>query len=140
LEKFQIYSIYISAHVLNIAKLGMFGANSFRVSALEFRNQYFQKTDTGFQVCDRVRQSVKFEQGNILEERFRAGSELYDFIFCRNLLIYFYTEAQDQALKSLRQLLTPGGILFVGSAETGLLTQRGLASVKLPMAFSFRKR
>jgi chemotaxis protein methyltransferase WspC len=140
LERFQVDAIDISAHVRNIARLGMFGANSFRGSALEFRNQYFRKTDTGFQVCDRVRRCVKFEGGNILEERFRDGSEPYDFIFCRNLLIYFYTEAQDQALKNLRQHLTPGGILFVGSAETGPLTQLGLSSVKLPMAFAFRKR
>ena len=140
LERFQVDATDISAHVLNIAKVGMFGTNSFRGSALEFRNRYFQKIDTGFQVSDRVRQSVKFEQGNILEECFRVGSEPYDFIFCRNLLIYFYTEAQDQALKSLRQHLTPGGILFVGPAETGPLTQLGLSPVKLPMAFAFRKR
>ena len=140
LEKFQIDAIDISAHLLDIARLGIFGSNSFRGSTLEFRNQYFQKTGAGFQVCDRVRQCVKFEQGNVLEERFQIGSDPYDFIFCRNLLIYFYTEAQDQALKNLRQLLTADGILFVGSAETGLLTQRGLSSVQLPMAFAFRQR
>ena len=122
-EKFQIDAIDISAHLLDIARLGMFGSNSFRGSELKFRNQYFQKTDAGFRLCDRVRQCVKFEQGNVLEERFRFGSEPYDFIFCRNLLIYFYNEAQGQALKSLRQLLTADGLLFVGSAETGLLTQ-----------------
>ena len=86
-----------------------------------------------------MRQCVKFEQGNVLEEHFRFGSEPYDFIFCRNLLIYFYTEAQGQALESLRQLLTADGLLFVGSAETSLLTQHGFSSVKLPMAFAFRK-
>ena len=119
LEKFQIDAIDISAHLLDIARLGMFGSNSFRGSELQFRNQYFQKTDAGFRLCDRVRQCVKFEQGNVLEERFRFGSEPYDFIFCRNLLIYFHTEAQGQALESLRQLLTADGLLFVGPAETG---------------------
>ena len=89
LERFQIDAIDISAHLLDIARLGMFGSNSFRGSELKFRNQYFQKTDAGFRLCDRVRQCVKFEQGNVLEERFRFGSEPYDFIFCRNLLIYF---------------------------------------------------
>ena len=89
LEKFQIDAIDISAHLLDIARLGLFGSNSFRGSELQFRNQYFQKTDAGFRLCDRVRQCVKFEQGNVLEERFRFGSEPYDFIFCRNLLIYF---------------------------------------------------
>jgi chemotaxis protein methyltransferase WspC len=140
LGKFQIDAVDISAHLLDTARLGIFGSNSFRGSTLEFRNQYFQKTDAGFQVCDRVRQCVKFEQGNVLEEHFRIGSDPYDFIFCRNLLIYFYTQAQDQALKSLTKLLTADGIMFVGSAETALLAQRDLSSVKLPMAFAFRKR
>jgi chemotaxis protein methyltransferase WspC len=138
-EKFQIAAIDISAHVLDIARLGLFGSNSFRGSELKFRNQYFQMTGAGFRICDRVRQCVKFEQGNVLEEHFRLGGEPYDFIFCRNLLIYFSSEAQGHALESLRRLLTADGLLFVGSAETGLLTQHRFSSVKLPMAFAFRR-
>lgn len=138
-EKFQIDAIDISAHLLDIGRLGMFGGNSFRGSDLKFRDQYFQKTDAGFRLCERVRNSVKFEQRNVLEGRFRIGGEPYDFIFCRNLLIYFDNEAQRQTLKSLSEFLTADGLLFVGSAETGLLTQHGFSSVKLPMAFAFRK-
>jgi chemotaxis protein methyltransferase WspC len=138
-ERFQIDAIDINEHLLDIARKGQFGSNSFRGSELKFRNQYFHQTNAGFRLCERVRQSVTFEQGNLLEERFRSGGEPYDFIFCRNLLIYFYTEAQSQALENLRPLLTADGLLFVGSAETGLLTQHRFSSVKLPMAFAFRK-
>ena len=139
LERFQIDAIDISAHLLDIARLGTFGSNSFRGRELKFRDQYFEKTVPGFRLCDRVRQCVKFEQGNVLEERFRFGSEPYDIIFCRNLLIYFANGAQRQALKSLRQALTADGLLFVGSAEMSSLTQHGFSSAKLPMAFAFRK-
>lgn len=138
-EKFQIDAIDISAHLLEIGRLGMFGGNSFRGNDLKFRDQYFQKTDGGFRLCECVRQCVKFEQRNVLEERFRFGGEPYDFIFCRNLLIYFDSEAQRQTLKSLSEFLTANGLLFVGSAETGLLTQHGFSSAKLPMTFAFRK-
>jgi chemotaxis protein methyltransferase WspC len=140
LENFQIDAIDISAHLLEVARIGRFGSNSFRGSDLRFRNRYFHKTGTGFRLCDRVRQGVNFEQGNVLQEPFRFGSGPYDFIFCRNLLIYFYPQAQNQTLESLRQLLTADGLLFVGSAETGLLTQHSFSSVKkMPMAFAFRK-
>ena len=138
-EKFQIDAIDVSAHLLDIGELGLFGGNSFRGSDLKFRDQYFQKTDAGFRLCERVRQCVKFEQKNVLEERFRCGGEPYDFIFCRNLLIYFDDQAQRQTLKSLSEFLTADGLLFVGSAETGLATQHGFSSTKLPMAFAFRK-
>ncbi len=138
-EKFQIDAIDIRAHLLDIGRLGLFGGNSFRGSDLKFRDQYFQKIDAGFRLCERVRQCVKFEQRNVLEERFRLGGEPYDFIFCRNLLIYFDNEAQRQTLKSISEFLTADGLLFVGSAETGVLTQHGFSAVKLPMAFVFRK-
>jgi chemotaxis protein methyltransferase WspC len=138
-EKIQIDAIDVSTHLLNVGRLGLFGSNSFRGSELQFRNQYFRKTDGGFQLSDHVRQCVKFEQGNILEERLLRGGEPYDFIFCRNLLIYLHSGAQSQALESLRRLLTTEGLLFVGSAETGLLTQHGFSSAKVPMAFAFCK-
>ena len=140
LENFQIDAIDISAHLLDVARIGLFGSNSFRGSDLRFRNRYFHKTGTGFRLGDRVRQCVNFKQGNVLQEPFRSGSGPYDFIFCRNLLIYFYPQAQNQTLESLRKLLTEDGLLFVGSAETGLLTQHSFSSAKkMPMAFAFRK-
>ncbi|HEX3446249.1 MAG TPA: CheR family methyltransferase [Chthoniobacterales bacterium] len=138
-DKFQIDATDVSPHLLDIGRFGVFGSNSFRGSNLKFRDQYFQKTDAGFRLCERVRQSVKFERRNVLEETSRFGGELYDFIFCRNLLIYFDGEAQRQTLKSLSEFLTANGVLFVGSSETGLLTQHGFSSVRLPMAFAFRK-
>jgi chemotaxis protein methyltransferase WspC len=139
LEKFHISAIDINAFSLATAKAGLFGSNSFRGSKIDFRNRYFQQSDSGFRICDDLRLSVRFEQANILEERFGIGADPYDFIFCRNLLIYFYPEAQDLVLRKLRQLLTADGLLFVGAAETSLLTQHCLSSVKLPMAFAFRK-
>jgi chemotaxis protein methyltransferase WspC len=135
----QIDAIDISAHLLDIAKRGLFGGNSFRGVELTFRDQYFEGTKSGFQLCDRVRQCVNFRQGNVLEERFLAAGEPYDFIFFRNLLIYFDPGAQGKALRSLWQCLRTDGILFVGSAETSLLAEHGFISAKLAMAFAFHK-
>jgi chemotaxis protein methyltransferase WspC len=139
MEKFRIDAIDISADSLEMARQGLFGSNSFRGSDLEFRGRYFQKTEAAYRLCDRVRHCVKFERGNVLEERFRLGKQPYDFIFCRNLLIYFYSQAQGQAVASLRQLLAADGFLFVGPAETALMSEHQFAPVKLPMAFAFRK-
>src|SRR5258708_33414419 len=45
-EKFQINALDISAYLLDIGTLCIFGGNSFR-GGLKFRDRYFQRTDAG---------------------------------------------------------------------------------------------
>jgi chemotaxis protein methyltransferase WspC len=82
---------------------------------------------------------VHFQQGNILAADVLPGAEIYDAIFCRNVLIYFDRETQDRAVKVLQRLLKPGGVLFVGTAESGLLLSHNFISAKIPLAFAFRR-
>jgi chemotaxis protein methyltransferase WspC len=63
----------------------------------------------------------------------------YDFIFCRNLLIYFDRATQVRALEKLHRLLAPQGVLFVGPAETPLVADNGFVNANLAMAFACRK-
>lgn len=42
----------------------------------------------------------------------------FDVIFCRNVLIYFDSETQEIVLQNLLKSLVPGGILFLGQAES----------------------
>jgi chemotaxis protein methyltransferase WspC len=92
-----------------------------------------------WQVRDTVRQQVSFVRGNLLDPALLAGRERYDVIFCRNLLIYFDRATQDRAVAGLNRLLAEEGLLFVGPSETGLLLSHGFDSVKVPLAFAFRR-
>jgi chemotaxis protein methyltransferase WspC len=67
------------------------------------------------------------------------GVEIYDVIFCRNLLIYFDRATQDRAIQVLQRALTSKGVLFVAPSETGLLLSHDFVSTKVPLAFAFRK-
>lgn len=42
----------------------------------------------------------------------------FDVIFCRNVMIYFDSNTRAKLVQRFHQLLNPGGILAVGSAET----------------------
>jgi len=81
---------------------------------------------------------VRFRHGNLLEG-LTAEAELYDVIFCRNVLIYFDRATQDRAIAVLKRLLKPRGWLFVGPSETALLSDHGFISANLPLAFAFHK-
>ena len=137
--QFRIDAIDLSARSLALARQGVYGRNSFRGQNLTFRDRYFDATKDGHRLRDTVRGLVQFSQGNIVAPDFYADPASYDFVFCRNLLIYFDAATQKHVVGVIRRLLAPGGIAFVGHSEAGLMGANGFTSAKIPMAFAFHK-
>jgi chemotaxis protein methyltransferase WspC len=137
-DRFRIDAIDISARVITHAGHGVYRRNSFRGHDLSFRDRYFDAVPDGHRLKDAVRRQVKFQQGNLLDDAFLPGRNIYDMVFCRNLLIYFDRPTQDRAVSVLQRLLASTGILFVAPSETGLLLSHAFESTKVPMAFAFR--
>lgn len=138
-ERFRVDGVDISARSLATARRAIYGRNSFRGSDLAFRDRYFEPGPNGYHLAERVRQSVQFRQDNLLSLELSRPAGGYDFIFCRNVLIYFALPAQRRALQALHDLLAPAGLVFVGPAETSLMMRHDYGSAKIPLAFAFRK-
>lgn len=138
-ERFQIDAVDISQNALLRAERGIYGKNSFRGLDLSFRDRHFTELKEGYALNPIVRQQVNFQRDNVLDDGFLAQSPPYDFIFCRNLLIYFDRTTQVLALAKLHRLLTADGTLFVGPAELPLVAESGFTSASLPHAFACRK-
>ncbi|HSI22491.1 MAG TPA: CheR family methyltransferase [Methylophilaceae bacterium] len=136
---FHIDAVDISARVLTHARRAVYGKNSFRGDQLEFRDRYFEPTAHGHRLSEAVRRQVSFHHANLFAPNFLPGAEIYDIIFCRNLLIYFDRATQDNAVRVLQRLLKATSMLFVGPSETGLMLSHDFASAKVPLAFAFRK-
>lgn len=64
-----------------------------------------------------LRPMVKFMQLN-LQAASWPRMDLYDAIFCRNVVIYFDREAQRRLLQRFCSVLRPGALLAVGHAES----------------------
>jgi len=139
LERLDIDAVDISALALSRARKGLYGKNSFRGNSFGFRNKYFRATANGFELHPSILKAVRFTEGNVLDENFQPPHGLYDFIFCRNLLIYFDRPTQKKALAKLSNLLATDGLVFVGAAEQVLVLDQGFVSAHLPMAFACRK-
>jgi len=138
-NRFRIDGVDISARALALGARAQYGVNSFRGHELAFRERHFSPAGPGrWQLGQEVRDRVRLQQGNLFAPDFLPGRALYDFIFCRNVLIYFDQATQARALQVLLRLLSPGGCLFVGPSETGLLQRAEFVSAQLPMAFAFR--
>jgi chemotaxis protein methyltransferase WspC len=106
-NRFTIDAVDLSARALERARCAVYGKNSFRGKALDFRARHFSETENGYALRREICDCVEFHRGNLLEEKFFADRAAYDFIFCRNLLIYFDRATQSQALKQLHKLLGP---------------------------------
>ena len=137
-ERFEIDAVDISAQALAKARKGLYTKNSFRGNELLFRRKFFTEQHEGFQLKPAIREKVKFSEGNLLSPEFPPPASGYDFIFCRNLLIYFGRPTQTRAINNLRALLSSGGLIFVGPAEQTLLLDNGFESANIAMAFACR--
>ena len=137
--RFTVDAVDLSQRVLEKALAGVYGRNSFRGQELGFRERHFTRVNEQYSVRQPVRECVTFGQANLLGDDFPLTGTGYDFIFCRNLLIYFDRVTQQQAFERLKALLAPGGTLFVGPAEIPLAMENGFSGLNLTMAFACRR-
>lgn len=135
---FEVDAVDISERVLERARQGVYGRNSFRGDDLGFRDRYFLPSGEGHAVTRQVASRVRFLRGNLLEPGLLAGEPPYDFVFCRNLLIYFDRPTQSAVLEVLKRLMQRDGAMFIGPAEASLLSQQGMQPLGYPQAFVFR--
>jgi chemotaxis protein methyltransferase CheR len=63
-----------------------------------------------------IRDMVRFAHMNLIEPWPFTGP--LDFIFCRNVMIYFDKPTQQRLIGRFFDILSPGGILFTGHSES----------------------
>lgn len=136
--RFIIDAIDISARAIANARQAIYGRNSFRSAILEFRDRHFSEKPGRWLLGKRAREPVRFIQANMFDLPSETETR-YDFVFCRNVLIYFDQAAQDRAIRLLDSHLTENGTLFVGPAETGLMMRHAMAPARIPLAFAFHR-
>ena len=82
--------------------------------------KYFQKgvgsSDGYVKVKEELRRMVHFDRFNLMGDF--PWREAIDVIFCRNVMIYFNRETQQELVGKFHQALTPGGYLFIGHSES----------------------
>lgn len=114
-DQFAIVGTDLSPEALKRAKNGYFPTDRLKDVPPEMLAKYFIRNAQFYQINEDVRHLVQFFRHDILSEEvlYRA-----DLILCRNLLIYFAREKQQQVLELLAGALSPGGYLILGRAET----------------------
>jgi len=138
LDRWSIDAVDLSKRCIDAAIRGSYRDFSFRQTPVELRDRYFRPEGTSRSLDLSVRSLVRFQVGNIMDPALLSGAA-YDFILCRNLLIYLTPESRVRALMNLERLLAPGGILGVGHAEPQILAARGYGRFGPESCFLYRK-
>src|SRR5947199_442776 len=78
-------------------------------------SRFFTKTESGCRVKPEIREMVIFAEQSLIQD---PPFTKLDILSCRNLLIYLAPEMQKKLIPLFHYSLSPGGVLFLGSAET----------------------
>ncbi len=112
--KYSILGSDIDVNVLKQARAGIYEDRDFTSTPLNIIEKYFTTNDRKLQVKESLKRNVNFIEQNLLTDHFDRG---FDFIACRNVVIYFTDDAKDVLYQKFVDALNPGGILFTGSTE-----------------------
>lgn len=110
----------ISTKVLAKAQAAIYPAERLESIPMEWVRKYFDKGAGQWEGQCRVKQDiarrVSFRQINLIEPY--DHTQLFEVIFCRNVMIYFDRATQEQLVNRLARFLVPGGYLFIGHSES----------------------
>ncbi|MGA2230981.1 MAG: protein-glutamate O-methyltransferase CheR [Tepidisphaeraceae bacterium] len=110
----------ISRPVLEQATRGAYEPQRLSAMPAILRDRYFRETRCAakptYQAAELLRQMIRFNHLNLMADWPFKGA--FDFIFCRNVMIYFDKPTQQKLVNRFWQCLAPGGLLFTGHSES----------------------
>jgi len=114
-----IKAIDIDENVISRARRGVYDQRSVKDVPPTYLQRYFDPASNGRYVVDQdIKDMVVFEHVNLMDRRALRYEEDYDFVFCRNVLIYFDDVSRKQVVDKFYSMLRTGGYIFLGHAES----------------------
>lgn len=114
---YEIVGTDISESAIQEARGGVYcGVSAGRGLSDEQRRRYFREEDGCLEILPSYRRDIGFRTFNLLQPFDGLGR--FDFVFCRNVLIYFSQARKRDIVERMARGLNPGGHLFLGSTES----------------------
>ncbi len=138
-EALRIDGIDLDSERLDMARQAIYRPTSLRALTQEQTDRYFTCLDGDtFELRPGFRRGVHFSPGNILEPD-SSPAQLYDAVFCRNVLIYFSEEALKSAIDTFAKWVRPGGLLFLGHSESIIGLTKVFQAERLGPCIAYRR-
>jgi two-component system, chemotaxis family, CheB/CheR fusion protein len=111
----QIFATDIDPDAIVKARNGVYSGTISADISPERLQQFFVKEENRYRVRRDIREMVTFALQNVIMD---PPFTRLDILICRNLLIYLTTDLQKKLMPIFHYSLRPGGLLFLGSAES----------------------
>lgn len=140
LEHVEIVASDLSTTALARAMSGRHGRRSLRDGhPQQLAARYLESSREGLLVAPKIRDAVRFERANLVDDAAVARLGTFDAILCRNVLIYFRDARIVRVVERLARALAPGGLLAVGVSESLLRFGTSLVCEERGGSFFYRK-
>lgn len=114
-ERVQIFATDLSEAAIQKARSGTYTRNELDGLSPHHLQEFFLKTNEGYQVKNTIRDICVFAVHNFLKD---PPFGKLDLVSCRNVLIYMEPFLQKKALTTFHYALNKRGFLFLGKSET----------------------
>jgi chemotaxis protein methyltransferase CheR len=111
-----IHAVDLNPKALERAREARYSSWALRETPEHIQKQHFTSDARDYVLSKAIRESVRFEEGNLVADDSWAP-ECFDVIFCRNVLMYFTPDNAQRVVARFARALAPGGFLFLGHAE-----------------------
>ncbi|SHJ37017.1 MCP methyltransferase, CheR-type [Malonomonas rubra DSM 5091] len=118
---FDILATDISTRVLDVARRAVYPMERIDPVDNLYRRKYLlrgkDKQNPQIRIVPELRKKIRFGRLNFMAADFGLP-EMVDIIFCRNVIIYFDKQTQEQLMNKFSRYLNRGGYLFLGHSES----------------------
>ena len=111
----QIFATDLDRDAIDKARQGVYPENIAADVSPERLHRFFIHEERGYRIGKEIREMVTLATQNLIMD---PPFTKLDLLICRNLLIYLTSDLQKKLLPLFHYSLNPGGVLFLGSAET----------------------
>jgi chemotaxis protein methyltransferase CheR len=129
---FQILATDISTRALAAAKSGIYSGERLRGLPPGWSQEFLEmgkgKWAGWLRIKAAVRNTIEFERFNLLDAP--PNPNLFDIIFCRNVMLYFDRTTQEGIVNRLASRLDVGGYLLTGHTESLMGIRHQLAYIQ----------
>lgn len=114
-----------SNYAITCAQKGLYRERSFRSIPNKIRDKYFIQEGNQWRISPSIHKRIKWQVANLVEPSAIQNLSKANFIFCRNVFIYFSEDSIRKTVGTFFNQITTPGYLFISSSESLLKLHTG---------------